>query len=342
MNETLGYSPDDEDQVEETLDSQTEGIIPASFDDPSCPTNPYKDKLFDLLDRFDIKPDHKYLDQHLLISKETIDKLVESAEITEKDSVLEIGPGPGQITEALAQKAGEVYAIEIDERFKPILDELTQRHPNIEVIMGSALEERWPKVNKLVANPPFSIFESLLGKIIQDGNIQEVVIVIGERFYEVSVPSEQQMSKTGLMSRAFFDTELIAVIDPDDFYPRGKERSVILRMKRKRKKDGNPGLRSLVSRMLRSPNSNVGSLVHDAIYDNYERSSQDPRQISTPESLHIPKNIMNKRLQDLSNSDITTLWHAINSISSKRHRKGDRSRRSEENLDDYSDEKYDL
>lgn len=343
MNETLDYSPDDEmGQNYGTSEGGPEATPSVPPKEPAPPVNEYKERLLALLDRFGIEPDQNYLDQHLLVSEETIDKLVASAEVTENDSVLEIGPGPGQITEALAQKAGEVCAIEIDDRFEPILEELTRRHPNVEIIMGSALEEKWPKANKLVANPPFSIFEALLGKIIQDKNIQEVFIVIGERFYKVSVPSELQMSKTGLMSRAFFDTELVGVVDPDSFYPRSRERSVILKMKRKRKKDGNPGLRSLVSRMLRSPNSNVGNLVNDAIFDSAERFAQDPRQMPTPESLHISKNIMRKRLQDLSNSDITTIWHAIDSISNRKHRNRGRSRQNEEDSDEYSDDEYEL
>lgn len=343
MNEALNYSPDNEmDQNQGTAEGEPEASPLIPSEEPSPPVNKYKEELLALLERFGIEPDQNYLDQHLLVSKDTIDKLVNSAEVTENDSVLEIGPGPGQITEALAQKAGEVYAIEIDDRFEPILEELTQRHPNVEVIMGSALEEKWPKANKLVANPPFSIFEALLGKIILDKNIQEVFVVIGERFYKVSVPSELQMSKTGLMSRAFFTTELIGVVDPNSFYPRSRERSVILKMKRKRKKDGNPGLRSLVSRMLRSPNSNVGNLINDAIYDSAERFSQDPRQMPTPESLHIPKNIMRKRLQDLSNSDITTLWHAIESISSRKRGNRGHSRRNEEYSDEYLDDESNL
>jgi 16S rRNA (adenine1518-N6/adenine1519-N6)-dimethyltransferase len=97
-------------------------------------------EILDLLDKYDIKLDPDRKDQHILISRETINQLVNSAELTPDDVILEIGPGPGQITEVIAQNAGKVYAIEVDERFRPVLDDLQKKYGNLEVIFGSALD----------------------------------------------------------------------------------------------------------------------------------------------------------------------------------------------------------
>lgn len=73
-----------------------------------------KSEILDLLDKYDIRLDPDRKDQHILTSREAIGQLVNSAELTPSDSVLEIGPGSGQITEVIARNAGQVYAVEIN------------------------------------------------------------------------------------------------------------------------------------------------------------------------------------------------------------------------------------
>lgn len=106
-------------------------------------------------------------DQFFLINKSVIDKLIRFANIGKSDRVLEVGPGLGFLTKALAEKAREVIAIEIDERFKPYLAKLPK---NVEIIYGDAYKllnnkqflKRTKPPTKIVSNIPYSQAQNML------------------------------------------------------------------------------------------------------------------------------------------------------------------------------------
>ncbi len=222
-------------------------------------------EILNLLEKHDIKLDPDRKDQHILISREIISQLVDSAEVTGEDAVLEIGPGPGQITKAIAEKAGKVYAIEIDKRFELILEDLQKQYDNLEIIFGSALDVKWPTVNKVVSNPPYSILEPLIERLITEKKIESCSLVLGEKYYQRCAVSKDRATKTSLMTQAFFDVELISEISGDKFFPQSREESVIMKLLRKDKKKADFGLRLLASRMVTTPNESVISLIRDII-----------------------------------------------------------------------------
>lgn len=273
-----------------------------------------KSEILNLLDRYDIRLDPDRKDQHILISKEVINRLVDSAELNPDDSVLEIGSGPGQITEAIAQSAGQVYAIEIDKKFKPILDDLQKKYKNLEVIFGSALDIQWPAVNKMVSNPPFSILEPLIERLVAEKRIGSSSFVIGEKYYQRCAAVKDRATRTSLMTRAFFDVKLVSEIDGDKFFPESREKSVIMKLLRKDKKKSDFGLRLLVSRMVNTPNESVVSLLRDIINEKVNLRTMDYRSIPAVKSLNIPEVTLRKSLRDLNNMDIAILVRTIESL----------------------------
>jgi len=271
-------------------------------------------EILNLLDKYDVKLDPDRKDQHILTSRESITRLVDSAELSPEDVVLEIGPGPGQITEVIAQNSGKVYAVEIDERFRPILDDLQRKCENLEVIFGSALDIKWPTVNKLVSNPPFSILEPLIERLVKEKKIKTCSFVIGEKYYQRCAAVKDSATRTSLMTQAFFDVELVAKIDGDKFFPQSREESVIMRLLRKDKKKSDFGLRLLVSRMVNTPNESVVRLLRDIINEKVNLRTMDYRNIPTVKSLNIPESTLRKSLRDLDNRDINILARAIGSL----------------------------
>lgn len=271
-------------------------------------------EIIDILKRYDIKLDPDRKDQHILTSREIITRLVDSATLTPDDVVLEIGPGPGQITESIAQKAGKVYAIEIDERFKPILDDLQKKYKNLEVLFGSALDIKWPAANKLVSNPPFSILEPLIERLVKEKKIKTISLVTGEKYYQRCAAIKDRATRTSLMTQAFFDVELVSKIDGDKFFPPSREESVIMRLLRKDKKKSDFGLRLLVLRMLNTPNESVVGLLRDIINEMVNLRTMNYRDIPTVKSLNIPETTLKKTLRDLDNVDINVLAKVIQSL----------------------------
>jgi len=279
--------------------------------------NQMKAKILDLLQKYNIKLDPDRKDQHFLISEGAIESLVESSDISKEDYVLEIGPGLGQITESIAEKAGAVQTIEIDERFKPVLDDLQKKYPNLEVIYGSALDVEWPRVNKLISSPPYSILEPLLERLAKAKSVQLTSLVIGKNFYQRATRPIGESSRTALITKAFFDVKGVSELKKEDFLPPAREDSVIMQLLRKDKKKADYGLRLLVSRMINTPNESVVSTIRDIISSNVNLKSRDYSNIPSVKSLGIPDTTMRKSLRDLDNVDVQVLARAIGSLKKK-------------------------
>ena len=104
--------------------------------------------------------------QNFLIDTHVLDKIIRSAEISQEDMVLEIGPGIGTMTQYLACAAGKVIAVEIDRALIPILEDTLDGYDNVRIINGDILkidlaklveEENGGRPIKVVANLPYYI-----------------------------------------------------------------------------------------------------------------------------------------------------------------------------------------
>ena len=108
----------------------------------------------------------KKFGQNFLIDTHVLDKIINAAEITKEDFVLEIGPGIGTMTQYLCENAREVVAVEIDKNLIPILEDTLKEYDNVTVINEDVLkvdinklaeEKNNKKPIKVVANLPYYI-----------------------------------------------------------------------------------------------------------------------------------------------------------------------------------------
>jgi len=277
------------------------------------------DDLMEKLRRYGIEPDSDHMDQHLLISEEAIAQLMQAADLSADDVVLEVGPGPGHVTREICGKAGFVHAIELDERFAPMLAEVGESCGNLEVAYGSALEVSWPReVNKLVSNPPYSILEPLLMLMIREKNIRIICMTIGQEYYRRCTAPPSLMTKTGLLTAGYFDVELVAEIPGESFYPRSRDDSVIMRLTRKDKKKADFGIRMLASRMITMPNETVKGFFQNLIGQRITVSARnlDLTSIPTVRSLKLAPELERTPLGKLNNSGISKVVRALNSLKS--------------------------
>ncbi|HTL62897.1 MAG TPA: 16S rRNA (adenine(1518)-N(6)/adenine(1519)-N(6))-dimethyltransferase RsmA [Nitrospira sp.] len=114
-------------------------------------------------------PANKRLGQHFLIDQNIVRKIVAAAELTSEDTVVEIGPGRGVLTEALAPAVSRVVAIEIDRQLHEVLQGRQAEWPNVELIRADALTypfETLPAGAIVVANLPYYISTPLLFKFL--------------------------------------------------------------------------------------------------------------------------------------------------------------------------------
>ncbi|MEO2152582.1 MAG: 16S ribosomal RNA methyltransferase A, partial [Thermococcus sp.] len=140
-----------------------------------------RDELFSLIYKYNLRP-NRDLGQNFLIVPDIIERNVERAELSERDVVLEIGPGLGVLTRELAKMAGKVYAIEKDRRIIEILRK-EYAWPNVELIEGDAVKVEWPGFNKMVSNLPYQISSPVTFKLLKH-DFERAVLIYQLEFAE--------------------------------------------------------------------------------------------------------------------------------------------------------------
>ena len=142
-----------------------------------------------ILNKYHIKAE-KSLGQNFLIDDEIIEKTVESAEISNNDVAIEIGPGLGTLTSRLLEKAKKVIAIELDKKMISILNERFKLYENFELINEDILKvdlksiikeekQNGAKDVKIVANLPYYITTPIIMKLLEDRlDIESITVMV--------------------------------------------------------------------------------------------------------------------------------------------------------------------
>ena len=186
----------------------------------------------------------KGLGQHFLVDAEALRAILEAAALTPADTVIEVGPGLGILTDELAQRAGWVIAIELDDSLAGILAD-SLHHDNVVVlnrdILGITPEElfRDGTTNipaemtsyKVVANLPYYITSPVLRHFLEASVKPEVMVVMVQK--EVAETIAAGPGKRSLLSIAvqlYGKAEIIRVVPASSFYPAPEVDSAILRI----------------------------------------------------------------------------------------------------------------
>ena len=196
-------------------------------------------QLVDLLRS--IQDNDKSLGQHFLINDELIAKSIEFGEVSADDHVLEIGPGPGVLTEALLATGCKVTAIEIDAGAVEHLRNVFSKYiANKDLILhhGDALQLKWPSnVTKVVANIPYQISSpliDLLTRFLRDkwqDCLVKVILLVQEEFAERLVMEyESDVGSLGMTALLDWQCEILAKVAPHHFSPNPKVNSCFIEM----------------------------------------------------------------------------------------------------------------
>lgn len=202
--------------------------------------------MVDYLQRAKFFRTKKRLGQNFLVNPDVISDIIEFANLAKDDTVLEIGPGAGFVTEQLVKKAGKVIAVELDEdAVKEIqkldADNLEIIHQDILKIDLSGLCEGEIKV---VANIPYyitsPIIAHLLGEIDDLANknrtkVTDIILMVQEEVARRIVATEKSPSKQygllTILSQFWADCSIIRLVGRKSFYPAPKVNSALVYMK---------------------------------------------------------------------------------------------------------------
>ncbi|MCY3411450.1 MAG: ribosomal RNA small subunit methyltransferase A [Candidatus Heimdallarchaeota archaeon] len=173
----------------------------------------------------------KEMGQNFLIKYKVVHDMVQLASIKPNDSILEIGGGLGILTDALSKSTNNLTVIEKDKRLAEYLNEA---YPNVEIILGDALDIDWPKNDKLIANLPYSISSPILKKIIHQ-NISMAVVMVQKEIANrcIAKPGSKDYGRLSILCDLHVDVKKLFTIGPDSFYPRPKVDSSVIMLERK-------------------------------------------------------------------------------------------------------------
>lgn len=171
------------------------------------------------------------ISQNFLTDRRIIDRLLSRTDISDNDTVLEIGAGKGHITKALSKRAKTVVSYEIDgnlyEKLKPCLAE------NVRLILGDFLKCKLPKPPyKVFANIPFSRTSEIMRKLTAERLPEHIWLIMekgaAKRF--CGLPSENINS---LLLKPFFDVKISYYFNRTDFHPAPRKDVVLLELAKK-------------------------------------------------------------------------------------------------------------
>jgi len=180
----------------------------------------------------------KSLGQNFITDKRVIERIVSEAGITPDDEVLEIGPGLGALTFALARKAARVVAVEKDARLAERLRALLPEWPNVELVCGDALDVDFGALYKgrrlkVAANLPYSVSSPILVRLLRARALFSTLVLmlqleVGERIS--SPPGGKEYGSLSVLIQTYFDVKLLFRVHPSSFWPAPKVDSVVLKL----------------------------------------------------------------------------------------------------------------
>lgn len=192
-----------------------------------------------ILKKYNIRA-NKSLGQNFLVNQNVVDEIVNSAEISKEDLIIEIGPGLGTLTKQLLEKAGKVICIELDERMIKILNDRFSLYDNFEIINDDVLKvdlnqiiEKENKKCKIVANLPYYITTPIIMKLLENKlNIESITVMIQKEVADrlIAIPGEKLAGAITYTVYYYCESEKVLEVPPESFIPEPEVTSEVIKL----------------------------------------------------------------------------------------------------------------
>jgi 16S rRNA (adenine1518-N6/adenine1519-N6)-dimethyltransferase len=190
-----------------------------------------------LLRQFDLRA-RKGLGQHFLIDGEALQRITAAAELAPTDVIVEVGPGLGVLTRELAQKAGRVIAIELDNKLAALLKQTLASFNNVTIINDdvlkiepAALLTEHQMGYKVVANLPYYITSPVLRHFLEaSAKPRVMILMVQKEVAEAIVAKPGEMSLLSVSVQFYGEPKIISYVPAECFYPAPKVDSAIVRI----------------------------------------------------------------------------------------------------------------
>lgn len=188
---------------------------------------------------------NKALGQNFLISDDVVSSIVDSAEISKNDLVIEIGPGLGSLTKELLAKAGKVFCIELDKKMLTILNDRFSLYSNFKLINDDVLKvdlkhlisEEKENNNlsnvKIVANLPYYITTPIIMKLLEENlDIDTITVMIQKEVADrlTAIPGNKNSGAITYSVYYYSTAEKIIDVPNDSFIPAPEVTSSVIKL----------------------------------------------------------------------------------------------------------------
>ena len=193
-----------------------------------------------LLKKYNLRPS-RGLGQNFLVDEGVLKKIIEAANLSKSDVVLEVGPGIGNLTLELAKRVKKVIAIEKDLGMIEVLRINLKNFKNVEILKGDALKiishklsatasVLWPRY-KVVANIPYYLTSHLIRKFLEAKNQpKEIILMVQKEVAQRICAKPPDMSILAVSVQFYAKPEIISFVSKKSFWPSPKVDSAILRI----------------------------------------------------------------------------------------------------------------
>lgn len=251
---------------------------------------------------------NKNLGQNFLINGDVVDSIVENAEITKNDLVIEIGPGLGTLTSRLLEKAGKVICVELDRKMIAILEKRFKLYENLELINDDILKINLNqlisqnKINeikhvKIVANLPYYITTPIIMKLLEERlDIESITVMIQKEVAQrlAAKPGTSDVGSITYTIWYYTEPKIVLEVPKESFIPAPEVTSSvikldILKQPRIEVKDEKQFFKIIKVAFMQKRKTLINALVNGKVFQNKEDAKKCLDELKIDEKIRGEK-----------------------------------------------------
>lgn len=257
--------------------------------------------------------------QNFLIDANILDRIIEGAEITKDDCVLEIGPGIGTMTQRLAECAKKVIAVEIDKNLLPVLADTLSSYNNVTVINDdilkldiSGLSEKYNggRPFKVVANLPYYITTPIIMELLEKkAPIVSITVMVQKEVADrmQTLPGSKDYGALSLAVRYYSEPEVITEVSKECFIPKPNVDSSVIRLKCHDKPPVSVNDEALMFRLIRAAFNQRRKTLVNAVGNDSSVIYSKAQTLEALKAMGVDESIRGERLSLAQFAELTNV-----------------------------------
>ena len=264
-------------------------------------------KTLEIINKYDFAFQKKF-GQNFLIDSNILDCIIDGADISKDDMVLEIGPGIGTMTQMLCESAREVVAVEIDKNLIPILKDTLSEYDNVEVINEDILkvdieklvkERNDGKPIKVVANLPYYITTPIIMGLFESHvPLDSITIMVQKEVADrmQTGPGSKDYGALSLAVQYYSKAEVLVEVSPNCFIPRPKVGSSVIKLTLHKDERVSVNDEKLMFKLIRASFNQRRKTLSNGIKNSSELSYSREDVVEALKEMGLDENIRGEKL----------------------------------------------